>query len=193
MHNNTDPSLRPSYCYAYWQSDIPAFADEVHRYKFIQSLAPVTAQIGCQLVSFCLMADSIHLLLHTEAEDRFQHISCAQMICDSGALYLPDTLRKAPNHLIGQDSGWTIHSGTEAKRFCSLIHLLPVRRGCVQDVNHFWFSSWQTYRGIYNWSGLQTHYILESIDHDPGKAIRLFRRYQKQELKKLLEESNCHD
>ncbi len=78
-----------------------------------------------------------------------------------------------------QDSGWTIYNAEEVLSLCYEIHIQPLREGYVTDVNDYWFSSWQSYRDYYIWTGLDIDPVLKLMKGRREKALQQFQKEQK--------------
>ncbi len=184
MKKNNESSYAPSketpFCYARLDTDERVFADEALRIRLVRTLGPAAAAQGCTVAAFCILEDSVHLLLHTDYPRRTRDRDAVHRMLTDQDLALPRKLREE-GLLRERSTGWAIHNGEEAAHFCSDIHLTALRKGYASELNSYWFSSWQTYRGAYYWSGLRTESVLEAFSEDPKEAADLFRQYQKRQ------------
>lgn len=64
---------------------------------------------------------------------------------------------------------------------CRKIHLLPVERGYVNRAKDYWWSSFQSYRGTYQWKGIDTFPILHCFMGSGKRGRSMFLKYHRQE------------
>lgn len=66
-------------------------------------------------------------------------------------------------------------------QICMRIHMRPVELDYVKNVKDYWWSSFQTYRGAYDWKGLDISPMLAFFSDNEEKGRRLFlKMYRKQ-------------
>lgn len=59
-------------------------------------------------------------------------------------------------------------------QICMRIHMRPVELGYVKNVKDYWWSSFQTYRGTYEWKCLDISPMLAFFSDDEEQGRRLF-------------------
>lgn len=64
---------------------------------------------------------------------------------------------------------------------CKNIHLLPVECGYVKQARDYWWSSFQSYRGVYYWKGLDVRAVLEFLAFHGKSGRNHFLRLHRQE------------
>ncbi len=57
---------------------------------------------------------------------------------------------------------------------CRYIHLIPITEKYASEISGYWWSSFQAYRGTYEWRYVETEPLLEYLDWDIDYARRLF-------------------
>lgn len=70
-----------------------------------------------------------------------------------------------------------LRSEPEIKERCREIHQLPVEKGYVTNIRNYWWSSYRTYLGYYNWSQVDCSVILQMFSTDREAAGKQFRRF----------------
>lgn len=60
---------------------------------------------------------------------------------------------------------------------CKKIHLLSVERGYVKRARDYWWSSFQSYRGTYQWKGLDVRPILGYFAPEGNCGRNMFLKY----------------
>lgn len=76
-----------------------------------------------------------------------------------------------------------LHTPREVAGRCRWIHRLPLDKGYVARIIDYWWSSYITYMGQYDWQMLDCHVLAEYFSMDPEVArIRLRRFHQYRSL-----------
>ncbi len=166
-----------TFCYVSWEAAGRPFASEAKRIRLIRGLCMAAMYEGCSINAFIVLDDSIHLLLHAENKRALQSGYLPARLKNASAGCWPEEAEQ--QKLRESCSGWSIRAGQEAARFCCDIHMLALRRHYVEDLNDYWFSSWQTYRGWYIWFGLNMDPVLDGISADREEALAVFGRHQR--------------
>lgn len=170
------------FCYIRWEAEGRLFANEAKRIPLLRTIGRAAKEEGLSVVAFCILDDSVHLLLYDKTPQKRNVQRKEPHLLQHAEVY--PTGEAGRGCLIREESsGWNIGAGQEAARFASDIHMLAIRRDYVKDLNYYWFSSWQSYRGNYEWEFLDMQPLLEGISPDTEEALSRFRRLQKQKAK----------
>ena len=70
-----------------------------------------------------------------------------------------------------------LRSQQEIKLQCREIHFIPVSKGYVTQIRNYWWSSYQTYLGYYDWKQVNCSAVLRIFSEDCESARRQLRRY----------------
>lgn len=170
----------------------------LHRtaYSYLQEPIPVE-----QLMreGRSLLPDGYHLeepiLLRDGGSSRWGQESTAGMagektltFREGESAYQPGIRREEGRQIriVEKDSGWSIYDPQEVIRLCQNIHLQPLREGYVEDINDYWFSSWQSYRDYYIWTGVDIDPVLKLLSAKREKALQRFQAQQKQQMYQII-------
>jgi hypothetical protein len=154
-------------------------ADECNKKKLLDVIRAIQQQEGWSIYAFCLMDDSAYLV--TEADDgssicrgsvniseRFLQMCGETLQCLSGSM---------PVICPGEPEELTTLSEIAAR--CRQIHWIPQNKGYVMKLRDYWWSSYITYTGQYDWELVDCSILSGYFSDDPDQArIRLKQFHQ---------------
>lgn len=153
-------------------------ADEKDKKKFLDFALGSLQGDGIGVMAFVVLDDALHFLIRGQGE-RGRGEGVSKMLDDC------ENFLKKAGLLLGEPkkSCGEIET-TQVQRFCRYIHALPLESGCVEQMRDYWWSSYQTYRGGYQWPGLDASALLSFFSEDPVKGRMLFLRYHRRKSRR---------
>lgn len=132
------------------------------------------------LLSFVILDNEAHFLFGLRKEKRGSK-KAMQTIMKNYKKFLEKEYCQGNDRDLVEFQWEILKEKEEILNTCREIHLLPVERGYVKRARDYWWSGFQTYRGTYQWRGMDILPILQCFAAN-GKISRgMFLRYHKQE------------
>lgn len=155
------------------------FSDERIKWHLLNRIGLIQKQEGWDIYAFCLTDREAYFI--AEAKDpqlvqrRLQ--TAADQILDQlevsifGRTYAGDRFIKwVPEVLNAPD---------EIADRCRQIHTLPVLKGYVSRPGDYWWSSYNTYIGIFDWTFMNIRMLLQHFSADHEEAVCRFRYFHR--------------
>lgn len=152
-------------------------ADERNKKRLLDIVFDIQRQEGWAIYAFCATDDSVFFV--TEA-------NCSSSIC-RGARQMAQQFLKKCQKTLPRLSGVTpsVHQGPleqlstmqEIAGRCRFIHRLPLDKGYVVRMSDYWWSSYITYMGYYDWGMVDCQALTEYFSEDPEAARLQLRRF----------------
>lgn len=152
-------------------------ADERNKKRLLDIVLDIQRQEEWAIYAFCVTDDSAFFV--TEA-------SCSSSI-GRGAGRMAEQFLEKCRGTLPQLSGITptVHPGVleelntlqEVAGRCRWIHRLPLDKGYVVRMIDYWWSSYITYMGQYDWEMIDCHVLTEYFSMDPEAARFRLRRF----------------
>jgi hypothetical protein len=154
-------------------------ADERDKKILLDIVLGVQMTDELKIYAFCITDDAVCLLLGG-ADKTMINIGIRKVIAEYTAhrikgMGTPDI--RSTGAALTVTEKRLLRSETEVLQQCRAIHLRPVVEGYVTNVRNYWWSSYQTYLGYYNWSQVDCSGILQLFSSNMDTAGRKFRRY----------------
>ncbi len=167
--------------YIYMKFCQKILAEETEKYCFLRRLVQAQREWPISVFAFVLLDDEIHFLAGIRKEN--------------GTFFL-ELLSELVNAKTTKRCG---EFGKEAQEFMEVcrekhsipvecedsflelvrqIHALPVKERYVSSVRDYWWSSYQTYRGAYQWQCLEENSVLNCFSPEPERGRQLFLKFQ---------------
>lgn len=174
------------------QGNSNILSDERDKKKLLDMILSVRRERDFELYAFCLTDEEVFLL--TGAKRQATLDRAVRVISAEYAAYYVD------KHIHAKT---TAHSGVKSaaarqdrKRYrletvwkerlnhiqevrdkCRAIHWIPVEKGYAGRIRDYWWSSYRSYLGYYEWKNLDMLPLLQLFAPEPEKARRQLRRF----------------
>lgn len=152
-------------------------ADERDKKKFLDILFTIEKEEGWLIYAFCLTDDCAYFVIEADgtgsvrrgvqrAANRFLSRYRADSLHPDRreAVLKSDTLREL-------DSLWEIAA------CCRQIHRIPLEKGYVSRLNDYWWSSYITYAGEYEWDLVDCRILFLYFSANPEVAKRRLLKF----------------
>ncbi len=154
-------------------------ADERDKKKLLDIVLGVQQAHELELYAFCITNEEICLMLGAETQAEINK-GIRQLISEF-ALRQIDGRKPAGGRGSGEKltvvQKRKLRSQQEVRIQCRAIHTLPVSKGYVTQVKDYWWSSYQTYLGYYDWEQVSCSAVLRMFSDDAAAARRQLRRF----------------
>ncbi len=163
-------SLEDNICYASVRWDNKFLADEREKKGFLDLLPLLQQEYAFQVYAFAVLDEEVHLLLGSSGE-----ILCEELMRTVIIRYrvLRQEKESAEGRVLEETYEYP-QGALKVLQACQQIHMRPVTLGYVNQLKDYWWSSFQTYRGVYEWKFLNIYPILQMLDSDEKQGRRLF-------------------
>ncbi len=152
------------------------FADERIKWHLLDAVAAVWKKQNWKIYAFCLMDDRAYFITETgnAAETEQELLRAAERTLE----YLCCSIWGRPNKgsMLLNIFSEELNSLDEITGRCVQIHRRPLRQGYVRRLSDYWWSSYNTYIGSYNWQMIDCEAVLMYFSSDQEDAVRMFRR-----------------
>lgn len=152
------------------------FADEINKKKLLDIVLDVQKREEWRIHAFCLTDDSAHFVTETTRS------GLCRGMADASREYLHEFRKRTtlPGDMEpGLYAGGTreLDSLQNIAFCCREIHRLPLERGYVRRLDDYWWSSYITYAGIYDWAMVDCRTVLVYFSANPDTARRKLQRF----------------
>lgn len=168
-------------------------ANECEKMKFLETLEVLKKEAPFKVGAYCILDNQVELMLEMNGA-LLSSVTETLLTIYTG--YINNILKKH------KDMSLTVYHQEQLSGFAEVvntgirIHNKPVKHNIVQDVEHYWWSSYRSYKSYRSHKAylvspiLDGEVILEGIDTDIKKAIRMFVKCHKdqQHLEEFVKE-----
>lgn len=168
-------------CYYVMEGTRYIFADERNKKKLLDFVREVRDAEEWSIYAFCVTDDRAYFIIEAPQENSV--LAGMRGVMES---YL-HMFRAAPwnprgfaAHLTGRVET-RLGSLQEIAAYSRWIHRLPVEMGYARALRDYWWSSYITYLGIYDWRMVDERVVLLYFSIDTDEARQLLRDYHMQE------------
>lgn len=148
------------------------FADERNKKRLLDLVLEVQKKKGWKIYAFCLTDHKAYFIIEAEQEEE---ITC-------GIRQIKEKfLAKCRKNMWAQPVARLEFVSNELRTFQEVadcfrrIHRIPLEMGYVDRIGDYWWSSYITYMGNYEWSLVDCERILLHFSDDPQAARRKLR------------------
>lgn len=171
--------VRPVCCYA-WDSVYPVFADERVKWHLLKGIEKLQNLEGWVIYGFCLTDESAYFI--TEAEDpetvqRRLLATMRQVLQEQVHFVFPGATAEQGG--FGVCRRQVLDSLPQIAQKCRQIHRIPLGKGYVTNLNDYWWSSYNTYVGTYEWPFVNSRFLLLHFSEDYERAVCRFRFFHR--------------
>lgn len=153
------------------------FADERNKKKLLDIVLGVQKEEDWLIYAFCLMDDCAYFI--TEASGRRAvHRGVQKMearFLDIWREYAPNLWCMKP--MLREGNVEELGSLPDIAARCRQIHRLPLEGGYVSRIEDYWWSSYITYTGIYEWDMVDCRILSLYFSADPDTARKKLKCY----------------
>ena len=179
--NEVQSVLNNRYFYYVLQGSSLLLADERNKKKFLDFLAEEQQVINLRVHAFCVTDESIHMVAECASAGILswcmENVSARFMAaCQE---YLPVVNGNLPWLTEWENRELEDHS--EIAMICRKIHLLPVEYGYTSQPMDYWWSSYLSYMGGYDWGMLDCNALLLYFSSNVETARTRMRRFHRKQ------------
>lgn len=165
--------------YAFLKLEAGILADEKDKKKFLDFALAFQRDKKISVLAFVVLDDEIHFLVQSSGEIGTE--DTAREMPEDWKKYLQKEHFQALDAAQMEYNCRKIESEKDILDICRYIHRLPLERGYVKRMRDYWWSSFQTYRGIYRWTAVDILPLLKHFSDNTEKGRILFLRYHRRE------------
>lgn len=148
------------------------FEDEEDCEKILQTLEKYREKSGYEIYAYCLMGNHLHLLLKVGKEP-FEQVM--RRICGSYVYWYNLKYNRIGNLFQDRFKSEPVEDEKYFLTVLRYIHQNPLKAGLIKDLSMYEWSSYLEY--ISKARLVKTAYVLESLNKDRDKAIKIFMEY----------------
>lgn len=161
------------------QGHLNILADERDKKILLDIVLGIQLADNFKLYAFCITNETVCLLLggtgRTMINTGIRKVIAGFAAHRVKGKQMPKTLRAEEQLSVTEKR--TIRLEPDIRDRCREIHLLPVKKGYVTNIRDYWWSSYRTYLGYYNWNQVDCSLILRMFDDDRETAVKQFRKF----------------
>lgn len=154
-------------------------ADERDKKKLLDIVLGVQQAYDFELYAFCLTNEEICLMLGARAQAELDKMS-RQLIAGFASRQIDGrkvTAKRRTEEKLTVVQKKKLRTQQEVRDQFRAIHNLPVSRGYVTQPEDYWWSSYRTYLGYYDWKQVNCSVVLRMFSDDAVCAKRCLRRF----------------
>ena len=163
------------------------FSDERNKKRFLDVVAETQGKEEWQIYAFCIMDEQAYFIIEAP---------CQEIVLDGmhraerSYVYLyhqaPGRFGCIPVPAFGEEITAELGSLDEIADSCRQIHRIPLEKGYVHRISDYWWSSYMTYIGNYDWKIVNCRNLLSYFSENEETARRKLQRYHTVSYKKCL-------
>lgn len=155
-------------------TDHKIFSDEVDKYRLLSMVKEEKTVGKWSVYAFSLLDDRLDLLLNGKEEQEKGAVDFGRYILSRYETYY-ENKRGKPEKVEVQIDCRSLSADAELARSCMRIHLLCMKEKYVRKLKDYWWSSYQTYRGEYDWKFVDTAPLMKVMHLEGKKAGKQFQ------------------
>lgn len=163
--------------YAFLKFHSKSLADEKDKKSFLDFALQPKEDWG-SVLAFTVLDDEVHFLLQIKKTAEESSEQTAERILEQWSNYLEKMHKFQQNPELFLEG---IEQEEQMLKICKEIHQLAVNQGYVKERKDYWWSSFQSYRGVYSWEKVDVQPILSCFSEDLSKARIMFQRFHRKE------------
>lgn len=159
-----------------------AFADERTRKHLLNIMEEIQSNSNWKIYAFCMTDQEAYFVIEAKslialsrdlaiAAEHFEEL-CRKM--------LPKWWSESIHLQVGE--GKRLRTEEEIKQYCCLLHQIPLKYGYVERLCDYWWSSYITYTGIYEWRMVSCEWLLQQFSEHPSKARQKLKDYHQKTI-----------
>lgn len=143
-------AVKRMYCHVL-EGEAYAFSDERRKKKLLDAVYRMQKQGQWQVCAFCLTDHKAYFITEAENETQLQTGMQQVIACYQRMHRMIHTIHSSGGQVLKGRCVCELHTLHEIAECCRIIHRLPLEHGYVVRLMDYWWSSYITYAGIYNW------------------------------------------
>lgn len=167
--------------YTYMKFRQKIFAEETEKYRFLRLLAQAQRERQISVFAFVLLDDELHFLVGIRKEPGIVFFQLLSELVNLKAMGFCGEFEKEDEKFIALCREKYCSPVEQEQHFLELvrqIHALPVKAQYVSSVRDYWWSSYQTYRGAYQWQCMEENSVLNCFSPEQERGRQLFLKFQ---------------
>ena len=164
-------------------TDHKIFSDEIDKQKFLSMAAQDSSRSGYGILAFSLLDDRFDMLVKNSGSSENMASDTVNSLMEEYRAYY-DRDKNSPDLSfrvsIQCDS---ISDNSSLIETCLDIHALCMRRNYVRRLKDYWWTSYQTYRGEYDWKFVDVSYVLRWLDEKSDESRLALQKLQRRNLR----------
>lgn len=151
-------------------------ADERDKWRFLESVRVIQQKKNWEIYAFCLTDRGAYFVIESSGifEVQKELMQAAGYIGETPA---HEVFLQEQNSTILNSGYKELHSLQEITGQCMLLHRIPLDLGYVGRISDYWWSSYNSYMGIYQWALVNCRPVSLYFSADPEEARNRFRRF----------------
>ena len=125
-------------------------ADERNKKKLLDIVLGIYKENDWEVCAFCVTDDGMYFVTEAREQDAVRHET-----------------KRAIDEFVSLKE---LDSMEAVAKYCREIHQLPVKAGYVNRIEDYWWSSYQTYAGTYDWNAVDCRLFLHFFSLNPETA-----------------------
>lgn len=147
-----------------------AFADERTKKYLLSILEEEQKHAHWHIYAFCMTNQEAYFIVATENmavwEQDLQQAT--EQFLDTCRCRLPKWWSDEIKVKVGQAR--KLQTGKQVREYCYRLHQIPLECGYTERLSDYWWSSYLTYAGIYDWPIVECKWILQQFSDRPSIA-----------------------
>lgn len=156
------------------------FADERNKKKLLDIVLGIQREENWAIYAFCLTNDRAYFITETAGRGALQRgmQKLEERFLAIWGEYTPNRWCEDP--VLRERGMEEIDALPDIVERCRRIHRLPLESGYVSSIEDYWWSSYITYTGIYEWAMVDCQLLSRYFSVDPETAKRKLKSYHRQ-------------
>lgn len=173
--------MKVKHVYYHWvEGSSLLLSDERDKWRFIQTVRAIQQKADWEIYAFCLTDSSAYFVSESDSISEIQK-ELVQVLTYIGetsvhAFLLQDQMGVIPGNVHEE-----LRTLQEMIRKCIQIHKIPLVLGYVNRISDYWWSSYNSYMGIYHWALVNCQPVSLYFSDDSEESKIRFRRFHMKE------------
>lgn len=168
-------------CYHIMKGKRYIFADERNKKKLLDIVLDIQMAEGWHIYTFCITDDCAYFIV--EASSKASVLQGMSRAADSYLSFCKNTRWNQGRFAAEKLSGSTAKELRSLQDIAALsrkIHRIPLEEGYVSRIGDYWWSSYITYMGSYEWKMVDCHVLFLYFSMDIEIARHRLQQYHRQ-------------
>ncbi len=156
------------------------FADERNKKKLLDIVLDIQLTEGWRIYAFCITDDRAYFIV--EAASKSSVLDGMSRAAESYLCFCKDTVWNRESFAAGKLSGGTskeLQSLQDIAALSRKIHRIPLEEGYVSRIGDYWWSSYITYMGNYDWKLVDCSVLFLYFSMDLEVARHRLQQYHR--------------
>ena len=166
--------------YHYVEGSSFLLADERDKWRFLESIRVIQRKKDWVIYAFCLTDSGAYFVSESECISEIQK-ELVQVFTYMKETSVHAFLLQNQNLVIMGSDQQELKTLQEIVRKCVQLHRIPLKLGYVNRIPDYWWSSYNSYMGIYHWAWVNCQPVSLYFSADPEESRNRFRRVHMRE------------